>query len=140
MANLFRRSQGTEIVDLDGRRYTDMCTCGIGAIVLGYADPDVTEAVLKRVQQGVMCMLNPPDEVELAELLLQLHPWAQMVRLGRCGGETMAIAVRIARARTRRDKVAFCGYHGWHDWYLSANLPTEEEGAEDRLGNWHLLP
>ena len=136
----FAEAKGTEVVDLDGRRYTDMCTCGIGATVLGYADPDVTEAVLKRVQQGVMCMLNPPDEVELAELLLQLHPWAQMVRFGRVGGETMAIAVRIARARTRRDKVAFCGYHGWHDWYLSANLPTKGEGTKDRLGNWHLLP
>ena len=136
----FAEANGTEVVDLDGRKYTDMCTSGIGATLLGYADPDVTEAILKRVQQGVMCMLNPPDEVELAELLLQLHPWAQMVRFGRVGGETMAIATRIARAQTGRDKVAFCGYHGWHDWYLSANLPTEDKENVDALGNWHLLP
>ena len=142
----FSEAQGAEVIDLDGRCYVDMSACGIGATVLGYADPDVTAAVVQRVQKGGMCTLNPPDEVELAELLIQLHPWAEMARFGRVGGETMAVAVRIARARTRRDKVAFCGYHGWHDWYLAANLPTEgdepAEGEEmvDRLGNWHLLP
>ncbi len=128
------------VVDLDGRPYIDMGTCGIGATVLGYADPDVTAAVVERVQRGAMCMLNPPEEVELARLLLEIHPWAEMVRFGRMGGETMAMAVRVARARTRRDKVAFCGYHGWHDWYLSANLPHPGGDAADRLGQWHLLP
>jgi len=72
--------------------------------------------------------------VELADLLCELHPWADMVRYARCGGEAMAIAVRIARASTGRDKVAFCGYHGWHDWYLSANL------AEQDALDGHLLP
>jgi glutamate-1-semialdehyde aminotransferase len=81
-----------------------------------------------------MCTLNCPEEVELAETLLRLHPWAGMVRYARCGGEAMAIAVRIARARTGRDKIAFCGYHGWHDWYLAANL------ADDRNLDGHLLP
>ena len=133
----FTKAQGVEVEDLDGRRYLDMCTCGIGATVLGYADPDVTQAVLERIPQGVMCMLNPPEEVELAELLLEIHPWAEKVRFGRLGGETMSIAVRIARARTRRDKIAFCGYHGWHDWYLSANLAADGGGMVDRLGNWH---
>ena len=82
----FAEAQGAEVVDLDGRRYIDMASCGIGATVLGYADPDVTAAVIQRVQRGSMCTLNPPDEVELAELLLQIHPWAQNVRLGRVGG------------------------------------------------------
>ncbi len=136
----FAEAQGAEVVDLDGRRYIDMASCGIGATVLGYADPDVTAAVIQRVQRGSMCTLNPPDEVELAELLLQIHPWAQNVRLGRVGGETMALAVRIARARTGRDKIAFCGYHGWHDWYLAANLPSSGSEMVDRLGDWHLLP
>ena len=136
----FAQARGCEVVDLDGRHYIDMCTAGIGATVLGYADPDVNQAVMKRVEQGVLCMLNPPDEVELAELLLQIHPWAEMVRLGRMGGETMAMAIRVARARTRRDKVAFCGYHGWHDWYLAANLPDDGDGTIDNLGRWHLLP
>ena len=137
----FTEAKGCQVVDLDGHRYIDMCTCGIGATLLGYADPDVSQAVIERVSNGVMCMLNPPDEVELAELLLEIHPWAQMVRMGRMGGETMALAVRIARARTRRDKIAFCGYHGWHDWYISATLPiSSETDTPDRLGQWHLLP
>src|SRR5712692_492672 len=71
-----------------------------------------------------MTTLNCPEEVDLAELLIDLHPWAEMVRFARTGGEAMAVAVRIARAATGRDGVAFCGYHGWHDWYLAANLGT----------------
>jgi len=78
--------------------------------------------------------LNCPEELDLADLLCELHPWADMVRFARCGGEAMAVAVRIARAATGRDKIAFCGYHGWHDWYLAANL-----GIGDALDG-HLLP
>jgi glutamate-1-semialdehyde aminotransferase len=81
-----------------------------------------------------MSTLNAPEEVELAELLCTIHPWADMVRYARTGGEAMAMAVRIARARTRRDRVAFCGYHGWHDWYLAANL------ADNSALDGHLLP
>jgi len=136
----FQEAKGCEVVDLDGRRFVDMAAHGMGATVLGYADPDVTEAVINRVRDGSMCVTNPPDEVELAERLLKIHPWAEKVRFGRLGGETMAIAVRIARASTGRDKIAFCGYHGWHDWYIAANLPVEGEASADRLGNWHLLP
>ncbi|AWT60460.1 MAG: 3-aminobutyryl-CoA aminotransferase [Candidatus Moanabacter tarae] len=134
------RAQGCEVTDLDGQTYVDMSQCGIGATALGYADPDVTEAVVRSVRNGSMCAMNPPEEVELAELLLELHPWARKIRFGRLGGETMTIAIRIARASTRRDKVAFCGYHGWHDWYLAANMPNQEGGMADRLGEWHLLP
>ena len=136
----YAKAAGCEMTDLDGRTFIDMSLCGMGATVLGYADPEVTAAVVERVRNGSMCAQNPPDEVELAERLLEIHPWAEQVRFGRLGGETMAIAVRIARARTRRDKVAFCGYHGWHDWYLAANLPTGDGEIVDRLGNWHLLP
>jgi len=81
-----------------------------------------------------MSTLNCPEEVELAERLVHLHPWAQMVRFARSGGEANAIAVRIARAATGRDSVAFCGYHGWHDWYLATNLQNSS-GLEE-----HLLP
>jgi glutamate-1-semialdehyde 2,1-aminomutase len=84
-----------------------------------------------------MCSLNPPEEVQLAELLLSLHPWAENVRFLRCGGEAMAAAVRIARAATNRDVIAFCGYHGWHDWYLAANRGSA--GSVDELRS-HLLP
>lgn len=133
----FREASGCEVVDMDGRRYLDMSTMGIGACLLGYNDPDVTDAVAARVKQGSMCTLNSPEEVELAQLLLSIHPWANKIRFGRSGGEAMAIAVRIARASTGRDVIAFCGYHGWHDWYLAANR-TAKPGA-DALQQ-HLLP
>ena len=127
-------AKGVEIWDLDYNRFIDMSIMGIGACPLGYADPDVDEAVKTRIDTGSMCTLNCPEEVELAEKLIRLHPWAEQVRYARCGGEAMAIAVRIARAHTKKDSVAFCGYHGWHDWYLAANL------ADDKSLDGHLLP
>lgn len=130
----YSRAKGAEIWDLDDRKYIDMSYSGIGSCVLGYADPDVDEAVLAAVHAGSMSTLNCPEEVELADLLCKLHPWAEMVRYARSGGEAVAVAVRIARACTGREKVAFCGYHGWHDWYLAANLSGK--GALDS----HLLP
>jgi glutamate-1-semialdehyde 2,1-aminomutase len=133
----YREAEGCQVVDLDGRRFIDMSTMAVGACLLGYNDPDVTKAVVDRVQAGSMCTLNNPEEVELARLLMELHPWAEQVRYARTGGEAMAVAVRIARAATGRDGIAFCGYHGWHDWYLAANL--ERGGETDRL-NGHLLP
>ena len=116
------KGQGCKVWDVEGNCYTDMTTNGIGACLLGYADPDVTSAVVKRVQDGSMTTLNAPEEVYLAEKLCQIHPWAENVRFARTGGETCAIAVRIARATTGRDLVAICGYHGWSDWYIAANL------------------
>ena len=136
----YREARGCEVIDLDERRYVDLTTSGIGSCLLGYADPDVTDAVVRRVQFGSMCTLNSPEELELAELLLQLHPWSEQVRFCRTGGEAMAVAVRIARAATRRDRVAFCGYHGWSDWYLAANLREKQgNGSTDPL-HAHLLP
>jgi len=129
----YKKAKGVEIWDLDGNHFYDMCIMGIGSCPLGYADKDVDDAVRAVIDNGAMCTLNSPDEVALAESLLNLHPWAEMVRYGRCGGEAMAMAVRIARARTGKDKIAFCGYHGWHDWYLSSNL------ADDRSLDDHLL-
>ena len=126
----FSRAKGVNVWDLDGNKYIDMSISGIGANVLGYADPDVDAAVQEAIAAGTSCSLNCPEEVELAELLCELHPWAEMVRYARTGGEAMAIAVRIARAHTGKDKIAFCGYHGWHDWYLSANLGTENALGE----------
>jgi glutamate-1-semialdehyde 2,1-aminomutase len=130
----FKRAKGVEVWDLDDNHYIDMSIMGVGACVLGYADDDVDGPVKKGIDLGSMCTLNSPEEVELAELLLDLHPWAGMVRYTRSGGEAMTMAVRIGRAYTRKDKVAFCGYHGWHDWYLSANL------ADDKNLDGHLLP
>ena len=120
----YQSAKGIEITDLDGQTYLDMSIMSVGACVLGYADPDVNSAVQESVERGSMCTLNAPEEVELAELLCELHPWAQMARYARSGGEAMSGAVRIARTHTRRDKVAFCGYHGWTDWYVAANLSS----------------
>lgn len=128
----YSKAKGAEVWDLDGNKFIDATHCGVGAPVLGFADPDVEEAVIRAVQAGTMSTLNCPEEVELAELLVELHPWADMVRYARTGGELMSIAVRIARASTGRDKVAFCGYHGWHDWYLAANL-SEEKALDGHL-------
>jgi glutamate-1-semialdehyde aminotransferase len=130
----YSRARGVDVWDLDGNKYVDMGYNGIGACILGAADPDVDGAVKSVIDRGSMSTLNAPEEVELAELLCTIHPWADMVRYARTGGEAMAMAVRIARAKTRRDRVAFCGYHGWHDWYLSANL------ADDSALDGHLLP
>ena len=129
----FSKAKGCEVWDLDGNHYYDMSLNGIAACLLGYADPDVSEAVIRRVQDGSMCTLNPPEEVELADRLCEIHPWAQQVRYARTGGEIASVAVRIARATTKRTKIAVCGYHGWHDWYLAANL-----GRDDSLDG-HLL-
>lgn len=118
----FARAKGCEVWDLDGNHYLDMSISGIGAVVLGYSDPDVNAAVIDAVQRGVSTSLNCEEEVLLAERLCELHPWASRVRFARTGGEAMAVAARILRAATGRDTLILCGYHGWHDWYLAANL------------------
>ena len=130
----YRKAKGCEVWDLDGKKYKDFSYMGIGANILGYADEDVNNAVKEAVENSSMCTLNAPEEVELAEKLCEIHLWADMVRYAKTGGESAAIAVRIARASTKKDIVLFCGYHGWHDWYLASNL-----GDENNLEG-HLLP
>lgn len=130
----YQKAIGAEVWDLDGNRFIDFTHNGVGSCLLGYADPDVNQAVKAVIDNGSMASLNPPEEIELADLLCELHPWADMVRYARTGGEAMAIAVRLARASTGRDTVAFCGYHGWNDWYLAANL------GESSALDGHLLP
>ena len=130
----YSQAKGCEVWDLDGKKYIDMGFMGIGACTLGYADDYVNAAVQEAIINGSMCTLNAPEEVELASLMLELHPWAEMVRYSRGGGDAMAIAVRIARASSHKDIVLFSGYHGWHDWYLSANL------SDDSALDGQLLP
>ena len=130
----FSKAKGCQVWDLDGNQYTDMSIMGIGTNILGYGHPEVDEVVSKAIAYGNMSSFNCPEEVYLAEKLVELHPWADMVRLARTGGEANALSVRIARAASGRDKVAICGYHGWHDWYLSVNL-SDEQGLDG-----HLLP
>lgn len=130
----YEKAKGCEIWDLDGNKYIDMSYMGIGACTLGYADKEIDDAVKKAIDKGSMTTLNAPEEYKLAELLIKLHPWANMVRFSRTGGEAMSIAVRIARAKTQKDIVLFCWYHGWHDWYLAANL------SDEKSLDGHLLP
>ena len=130
----FKKAKGCSIVDLDGQTYVDMGLMGVGTNILGYGNHEVDAAVKEAVADGNMSTLNCAEEVYLAERLVELHPWSDMACFARTGGEANSIAVRIARAASGKDKIAFCGYHGWHDWYLSANL----NGA-DQLGG-HLLP
>lgn len=130
----FSKAKGCKVWDLDGNEYFDMSLMGVGTNSLGYGNPEVDAAVRQVVDLGNMTTLNCPEEVYLAEKLIELHPWADMARFARSGGEANAIAIRIARAASGRDKVAVCGYHGWHDWYLSANL-----GENENLAG-HLLP
>jgi glutamate-1-semialdehyde 2,1-aminomutase len=130
----FSKSKGCKVWDLDGNEYIDMSIMGIGTNTLGYGHPEVDEAVMKTVKDGNMSTFNCPEEVYLAEKLVEMHPWADMVRFARAGGEINSVAVRIARASTGKDKIAICGYHGWHDWYLSTNLNS------DKNLDGHLLP
>ena len=118
----FSRSKGCKVWDLDGNEYIDTSVMSVGTNILGYANQEVDNAVKENISKGNMSTLNCPEEVYLAEKLIELHPWSDMVRFARSGGEANAIAIRIARASTGKEKIAICGYHGWHDWYLATNL------------------
>ncbi len=130
----FSKTKGCYVWDLDDFKYTDMTIMGIGTNTLGYSHDEVDNSVMKTIQNGNMSTLNCPEEVYLAEKLIEMNPWAQMVRFARTGGEANAIAIRIARAASGKDEVAICGYHGWHDWYLSSNH-NDGDGLSQ-----HLLP
>jgi len=130
----YSTAKGCKVWDLDSNEFIDMSIMGIGTNILGYAHSEVDESVMSTVKSGNMSTLNAPEEVYLAEKLIELHPWADMVRFARTGGEANSIAIRIARVASGKDKVAICGYHGWHDWYLTANL-QDAKGLDG-----HLLP
>ena len=130
----FSKAKGCYVWDLNGRKLIDLSIMGIGTNILGYGNNDVDKAVRDTINKGNLSTLNCPEEVYLAEKLVEIHPWADKVRFSRAGGEANSIAVRIARAATGKEKVAICGYHGWHDWYLSTNLKNNSQLEE------HLLP
>lgn len=129
----FQKSKGCKVWDLDENEYIDMCLMGVGTNILGYSNDEVNTAVIEAIKEGTMTTLNSAEEVYLAEKLIKMHPWAGMVRYAKTGGEANTIALRIARSFSKKDKVAFCGYHGWHDWYLSSNLQTPESLSEHLL-------
>ncbi len=129
----FSKCKGVEVWDLDGNRYVDMAQMAIGSSVLGYANDELNEAVVEAINGGVNCTLNSPDEVLLAEEMLKFTDGQSRVKFARTGGEAMSQAIRVGRAASGRSKVVFSGYHGWHDWYISANLKG------DKLSD-HLIP
>ena len=129
----FSKTEGCKVWDIDGNEFIDTLMMP-GTNTLGYSHPEVDEAVKKIISEGNMSTLNAPEEVELTEKLIDLHPWADMARFARSGGEANSVAIRIARAASGKDNVAFCGYHGWHDWYLASNL-ADANGLDG-----HLLP
>jgi glutamate-1-semialdehyde 2,1-aminomutase len=129
----FSKTKGYNVWDLDNKKYIDLSLMGIGTNILGYSRKEVDDAVKKVIDNGNMSTFNSKEEIILAEKLAEIHPWAGKVRFARTGGEAAAIAVRIARAATGKDKIAVCGYHGWHDWYLSANL------SNSKNLNFHLM-
>ncbi len=130
----FTNCSGVEVNDLDGNKFIDMAQMAIGSSILGYANPELNDAVTEAIKNGINCTLNSPEEVFLAEKLLDLNPFAGGVRFARSGGEAMAMAVRIARAYSGKDQVLFSGYHGWCDWYLATNLDKKDGLSE------HLIP
>jgi len=129
----FSKSKGCEVWDLDGKKYIDTLMMP-GTNSLGYNYAEIDDAVKETINSGNMSTLNAPEEVELTERLVELHPWADMARFARSGGEANSVAIRLARAASGKDNVAFCGYHGWHDWYLASNL-SDTKGLDG-----HLLP
>ena len=130
----FSKSKGINIWDLENNKYLDMAQMGMGTCILGYANSEVDQKVKNIINKGVNSTLNCPEEIQLASKILKYDKFADQVKFAKGGGEAMAIAVRLARAKTGKDVVAFSGYHGWHDWYLATNLKNKESLSD------HLLP
>lgn len=125
------RGRGSHVWDVDGNEYIDL-NMGIGPISLGYAYPRVDRAIRDQLEKGISFSLISPLEVEVAELMREVVPGADMVRFSKTGCDVTSAAVRLARAYTGRDKVLCCGYHGWHDWFVSvtdrnAGIPAETQ-------------
>ncbi len=111
------RGDGARVWDLDGNSYIDY-VLGLLPVVLGYRDPDVDAAIRAQLDKGISFSLATELEAELAERLVDFIPCAEMVRFGKNGSDATSAAIRLARAYTGRDRIALCGYHGWHDWYI----------------------
>jgi len=118
----FEKTRGCYVWDLEKRKFTDLSMMGVGTNILGYSRKEVDDAVREVIRKGNMSSLNSKEDILLSERLIEIHPWAKLVRLARTGAEANNIALRVAKVATGREKIALCGYHGWHDWYLAANL------------------
>ena len=121
----FNKTKGCKVWDLNQNKFLDFSYMGVGTNSLGYSRKEIDQEVVKKIKLGNMSTLNSPEEVLLSEQLINLNPWADKVRFTRSGGEANSVAVRIARSYKKKDKILICGYHGWHDWYLSTNLQSK---------------
>ena len=118
----YKKAKGCSVWDLNNKKFYDFAGMGVTSCVLGYADHDVNKAITMSLKKGAMTSLNCEEEINLAKKLIEIHPWANMSKFARSGGEACAIAIRIARTYSKKNSILFCGYHGWHDWYISSNL------------------
>ena len=128
----YEKASGINLVDLSGNKWVDFAQMGLGTAILGYNNRELNQHVYKFINKGINTTLNCPEEYYLAKKLIQYNPFSKFVRFSRSGGEAMSMSVRIARAKTESIKVAFSGYHGWHDWYLATNLSIKD-GLKDQL-------
>ena len=131
----YKKAYGCRIVSTDNKKYYDLSLMGVGTNILGYANKEIDLSVAKRLKKGNMSTLNCEEEVLLALKLKKIHKWDGKVKFARSGGEANAIAIRLARAHTRKQKIAFCGYHGWHDWYLATNIKNSKNLNKHLIAN-----
>ncbi len=122
----YKKAKGCKVWDLNNKVYYDFAGMGVTACVLGYSDDDINKALIQGLKSGSMCTLNATEEVDLAKELLSIHKWSGMAKFCKSGGEACMVAIRIARAFTNKNSIAFCGYHGWHDWYLATNMSNSK--------------
>jgi glutamate-1-semialdehyde 2,1-aminomutase len=122
----YKKAKGCKVWDLNSKMYYDFAGMGVTSCILGYSDNDLNKSLTKGLKSGSMCTLNATEEIDLANELIKTHKWADMAKFCKSGGEACMIAIRIARAYTNKENVAFCGYHGWYDWYLAANMSNKK--------------
>ena len=113
------RSSGSRTWDIDGNEYVDLVS-SLGAVALGFADPEIDAAVTEQLRSGVTLSLSHPLEAEVAERLVDVIPCAEQVRFAKNGSDATSAAIRLARAFTGRERIVVCGYHGWQDWYIGS--------------------
>ncbi len=126
------KGKGSHVWDVDGNEYIDF-NMGIGPLSLGYAYPKVDEAIKKQLEDGITFSLMHPLEVEVAEMIRDIIPNAEAVKYSKTGADVASAAVRLARAYTGRNKILCCGYHGWHDWYIS--VTARNKGIPEAVQN-----
>lgn len=126
------KGKGSHVWDVDGNEYIDY-NMGIGPLILGYSYPKIDEAIIMQLKDGITFSLMHPLEVQVAELIREVIPNAESVRFSKTGADVTSAAIRLARAFTGKDKILCCGYHGWHDWYIS--VTSRNKGIPKAIQN-----